>query len=81
MHYVYILGSVNHPKQRYVGQTADLRQRLNHHNEGKSPHTAKYRPWHLICYHAFAAEATAVEFEHYLKSGSVRAFARKRLDV
>lgn len=48
------------------------------HNSGKSKHTAKYRPWTLVSYHAFADERRAREFEHYLKTGSGQAFAKKR---
>ena len=35
------------------GSTCDLRQRLKEHNEGRSPHTAKFRPWTLVAYVAF----------------------------
>jgi putative endonuclease len=74
MHYVYLLKSESHPKQPYVGSTGDLRQRLKDHNEGRSPHTAKFRPWILVAYFAFVQEETAIAFEKYLKSGSGRAF-------
>lgn len=77
MFYVYLLKSISEPKQIYVGQTADLRARFSDHNAGRSPHTAKYRPWRLVCYHAFADEQRATAFEAYLKPGSGRAF-RKR---
>jgi hypothetical protein len=49
------------------------------HNAGKSPHTAKYRPWQLIWYCAFAEKAPALAFEKYLKSHSGRVFTHKRL--
>jgi predicted GIY-YIG superfamily endonuclease len=49
------------------------------HNGGASRHTAKYRPWVLVSYHAFADERRAREFEYYLKTGSGQAFAKKRL--
>ena len=52
MHYVYLLESAATPREHYVGRTADLRTRLADHNAGKSPHTAKHRPWNLVCYHA-----------------------------
>ena len=58
MYYVYLLQSESRPKQPYVGSTRDLRQRLKDHNEGRSPHTAKFRPWILIAYFAFAQEQT-----------------------
>lgn len=79
MFYVYLIQSESFPDQRYVGFTTDLREHLATHNAGGSVHTAKYKPWKLINYHAFADERRAREFEHYLKSGSGRAFARKRL--
>jgi hypothetical protein len=47
-HYVYLLKSEYSPKQPYVGSTGDLRQRLEDHNEGRSPHAAKFRPWVLV---------------------------------
>jgi len=79
MHYVYLLGSKPDPAQKYVGMTADLRSRLKSHNEGGSRHTANYRPWVLVTYVAFDDERRGREFEFYLKSGSGRAFANKRL--
>ena len=79
MHYVYLLESVAHAGQRYVGVTADLRTRLRGHNSGKSPHTSKFAPWRLVTCAAFADPAKAEAFETYLKSGSGHAFARKRL--
>jgi putative endonuclease len=79
MWYAYILQSVDHPDQFYAGATSDLRQRLRDHNAGKSSHTAKYAPWVLVFYAAFPDKLKALEFEHYLKSHSGRAFAKKRL--
>ena len=79
MHYVYLLQSERFPDQRYVGVTADLKQRIPDHNAGKSPHTSKFVPWRLETYLAFSNKEKAVAFERYLKSGSGHAFARKRL--
>ncbi|MBA4208872.1 MAG: excinuclease ABC subunit C [Parvibaculum sp.] len=79
MFYVYLLRSTVFPDQRYIGFTKDLRKRVAVHNAGGSVHTAKYKPWELIGYHAFANERRAREFEHYLKSGSGKAFANRRL--
>jgi putative endonuclease len=77
--YVYILESVAEPARHYVGSTNDLKSRFKAHNEGRVPHTAKFKPWQLNTYIAFSDEARAVAFEKYLKSHSGRAFARKRL--
>ncbi|MEI6084872.1 MAG: GIY-YIG nuclease family protein [Verrucomicrobiota bacterium] len=77
--YVYILESLVKPQTYYTGFTEDLRDRLDHHNSGAVSHTAKYRPWRLKTTTAFTDRERALEFERYLKSGSGRAFAKKRL--
>ena len=77
MYYVYLLRSESYPRQSYVGLTSNLKERIKEHNEGRSPHTAKFRPWILVAYFAFAEEKTAIAFEKYLKSGSGRAFVRR----
>ena len=53
MYYEYLLRSMRFPRQTYIGFTRDLRRRLAEHNAGQSAHTSKYRPWALVCYHAF----------------------------
>ena len=75
MHFVYVLQSLSHPDQFYTGLCGDVRTRLRAHNAGKSPHTAKYKPWKLVCFHYFERPEPAAAFERYLKSGSGRAFA------
>ncbi len=77
--YVYLLQSVNCPNQRYIGSTKNLRHRLSEHNSGKSIHTAKFKPWKVMVAVWFEDEKKALEFERYLKIGSGRAFARRRL--
>jgi len=77
--YVYILQSELEVKHFYVGRTEDLRTRIKKHNAGEVPHTAKFKPWHIKTAVAFGEEKRAVEFEHYLKTASGRAFAKKRL--
>ena len=59
MFYVYLIQSESNPKHRYTGFTTDLKKRLADHNSGNSIHTAKYRPWKLITYHAFADKRKA----------------------
>ena len=68
MFYTYIIRSIAHPDQRYIGHTADLRQRLEKHNKGDVPHTSKFRPWKIEVY---------IAFENYLNSGSGHAFAKR----
>ena len=50
MFYVYLIKSISHPEQKYIGQTDDLKKRLKQHNAGYSIHTAKYNPWELVNY-------------------------------
>ncbi len=78
MYYVYLLRSIPNPDQTYVGFTENLKTRLTAHNQGQSPHTAKYKPWTLITYLAFSEKNRALSFEKYIKSHSGKAFANKR---
>jgi putative endonuclease len=80
MYYVYLLESEALPDQRYVGLSSDLKQRFQDHNTGKSPHTAKYRPWRLVTYVAFSNRQKALEFERYLNPAPVM-LSRKALVV
>ena len=77
MFYTYILRSLFHPEQRYIGSTSDLSARLSKHNAGEVPHTSKFRPWKVEAYFAFETKEKAVAFEAYLKTGSGHAFAKR----
>ena len=79
MFYVYLLRSLSHPHQKYIGVTSNLKVRFEKHNNGESPHTSKYTPWELTTYLAFSNKLQAYSFEKYLKEHSGRAFANKRL--
>lgn len=79
MFYVYLIRSESFPDQRCVGFTTDLKSRMTTHNAGGSVHTAKYKPWTLIGYHAFTEKRKAQAFEHDPKTGSGRAFANRCL--
>ena len=76
--YVYVLQTTD-GEHHYVGFTEDLRKRVDDHLSGRSSHTSKYGPWRLKTYVAFSDRDAAIAFEKYLKSGSGRAFAKKRL--
>ena len=39
MYYVYLIQSISHPEQKYIGLTANLEKRMSEHNSGKSIHT------------------------------------------
>lgn len=78
MYYCYILLS---PRSHifYFGSTSDIKKRLVLHNEGKVKVTRPHLPWNLVWYSAFKTLKEAKEFESYLKTGSGKAFAYKRL--
>lgn len=77
MFYVYLLRSIKYPNKTYTGYTINLKKRFADHNQGKSSHTAKYKPWQLEAYFAFREKSKAIDFEKYLKSGSGRTFSKK----
>lgn len=78
MYYTYILlSSKSHIF--YYGSTRDLKKRIELHNAGDVKSTAPHIPWTLVWYSAFTTEKEARDFEQYLKSGSGKSFAYKRL--
>lgn len=80
MYYTYILKS-SKSLIFYYGYTSDLRKRFKGHNDGMSQATKPHIPWKLVWYCAFPTIKQAKDFELYLKSGSGKAFAYKRLVV
>ncbi len=78
MHYVYILQSDADERRFYTGLTDDLRKRLQSHNAGRVPHTAKWKPWHLKTYVAFQSRTRASDFEQYLHEVCIRTGIRQK---
>ena len=78
MFYTYILRS-SKSHIFYYGHSKDLRKRLREHNSGIMKSTKPHLPWKLVYYSAFETLKQAKDFELYLKSGSGKAFAYKRL--
>ena len=76
-HYVYVLQ--NERGYQYVGLADDLKQRIDAHNRGEMPSTAKYKPWKIVNFTAFPAREQAAAYERYLKSGSGTTFRHKHL--
>jgi putative endonuclease len=76
MWYVYFLELSN--GDIYVGSTDDLRRRIASHQQGHVVSTRKSLPAVLSSYVAVGDEATARSLERYFKSGSGKAFAKKR---
>jgi putative endonuclease len=76
---VYILKNLERCPRYYIGVTANLRQRLDAHNEGRCAHTSRHRPWVVDVAIKFADERRALALEKYLKSGSGYSFALRHL--
>lgn len=62
----------------YIGSTNDLRRRVESHERGQVISTSQHRPVMLRSYIAVRDEAAARSLERYFKSGSGKAFAKKR---
>jgi predicted GIY-YIG superfamily endonuclease len=77
MEYVYILKCADNTF--YTGHTTSLEDRIRRHNKGENVYTKPRRPVILITYLAFSDKYKAINLEKYLKSGSGKAFAQKRL--
>ena len=74
---VYVLESQRNPRRHYVGVTGNLDRRLASHNAGENTSTAANRPWTVLATIQLRNEATAADFEPFLKSASGRAFAKR----
>jgi len=74
MYYVY---SLQCEDGFYIGCTDNLKDRLERHQNGHVPATAKRLPTKLDFYIAIENKYKAFEFEKYLKSGGGRAFINK----
>lgn len=78
MYYTYILLSEK-SHIFYYGFTSNLKRRLIEHHSGTMKSTKAHTSWRLVWYGAFETENQAKDFERYIKSGSGKAFAYKRL--
>ncbi|MCB0540928.1 MAG: GIY-YIG nuclease family protein [Chitinophagales bacterium] len=74
---VYILECSD--KTYYVGCTSNLDDRLRRHNNKEVHYTKSRLPINLVTCIVFNDKYKAYDFEKYLKSGSGRAFFKKRL--
>jgi putative endonuclease len=77
MYYVYILTCKDN--KLYTGCTKDLKERIDRHQAGHVPATAKVLPVQISFYFAIKEKSVAYNFEKYLKSGSGRAFLQRHI--
>lgn len=69
MHYFYILRSLKNNKL-YLGQTPDLKSRVESHNAGENKATKPNTPYELVFYSAFKNEKDAINCEQYFKTSA-----------
>ena len=78
MFYVYIIESIKYG-ELYSGYTADLKKRLQKHNQGLNISTKRYKPWKIIYYEACLNEKDARRREKYLKTTQGGRLLKRRL--
>jgi putative endonuclease len=65
--YVYILYSQAFGKY-YIGQTNNINDRLNRHNNGYEKATSPYTPWKLVWFTETSNRKEAMQLEKKLKN-------------
>jgi len=76
MFYVYVIKSLKN-NRNYIGQTNNLKKRIEEHNSGQSKYTSLTRPFKLIHSEEFDNRTDAVRRELFLKSGQGREWIKK----
>ena len=66
-YYFYILRSQANA-EFYLGQTANLEERIIRHNHKRSKYTRSGVPWILVYYEVFLSRKDAINRERFLKS-------------
>lgn len=77
---VYLLEN-NNDKSWYIGQTNNLKRRLEEHNSKQGGRTTKIKEggWKLIYAEAYLERTDALGRERFLKSGSGYRYLKKQL--
>ena len=80
MYYVYILKSEK-DSSYYIGQTEDLKKRLEKrlekHNKGEVKSTKNNKPYKIIYSRSYVSRSDAMKSERYLKSLKKRKYIEK----
>ncbi|MFC1554514.1 GIY-YIG nuclease family protein [candidate division KSB1 bacterium] len=67
MYYIYILYSKSFDRY-YIGQTDNVKARINRHNAGEVKSPKHYIPWELRYTEQFASRGEAMKRERFLKN-------------
>jgi len=71
MYYVYVLRSLV-TNRYYTGSTADVAERLRHHNSGATKSTRHGIPWVVVHTETLSTRQEALRRERSLKTGQGR---------
>ena len=79
-YFVYLLGSYKLSKlTTYVGDTDNLKRRLNLHNSGKGAKFTKGRTWKVLYYETYKTKREAILRECYIKENrKLRNFIKEK---
>ena len=66
MHYLYLIESEKYDRY-YIGQTSNLKDRVQRHNENRCKYTCGKGPWELVGFKTFLTRSEAVKEENRLK--------------
>jgi len=77
-YYTYVLKSLK-DRKLYIGWTANLKERLNKHNNGLVASTICRLPLILVYYEACLSKERAIEREKSLKTGFGRKYLKNRI--
>ena len=58
----------------YIGQTNDLKKRLEYHNQGLSRYTSRKLPWHIVYFEEYKTRKEAIQRERFLKKQRNKTF-------
>ena len=72
-YFVYILQSEGNDSY-YVGQTANLEERLNRHNQGRSKYSKRKGRWRLVYHEVYGSRAEAMRREKEIKRKKSRKY-------
>lgn len=70
IYYCYLLQSVSHPNNTYIGITNDLIRRVKQHNghlKGGAKATRKHKDWHIVKSVELSDKSKALSFEYWAK--------------
>jgi len=77
MYYIYVL--LCSDNDLYIGYSADLKERIENHSQGRVRSTKSKRPLLLIYYEAYRSKEDATKREKFLKTHQQKDILRERL--